>query len=291
MKETFDAASSNAGAPRRATLRVFSLIPTGKFVFSAPRWLLLVAVLLLFAFPVSRAAQRTRKLLFLTHSAGFKHAVIPLAEKIMPEIGKKFGNFETTVTQDCSSISADILKNYNAVMFYTTGELPISEEGKRAFMDFIRNGKGFIGVHCATDTFYKWPEYGQMIGGYFDGHPWHTDVVVRVEDRNFPATAHLGASFKIKDEIYQFKDWSREKTHVLLSLDPGSVDLTAKNVHRTDKDFGLAWCHPYGKGRVFYSALGHRDEVWQDERFQKFLVNGTLWAMGAVKARVAVGTE
>ena len=78
---------------------------------------------------------------------------------------------------------------------------------------------------------------------------------------------------------------------MLLSLDPGSVDLTVKNVHRTDKDFGLAWCHPYGKGRVFYSALGHRDEVWQDERFQKFLVNGTLWAMGAVKARVAVGTE
>ncbi len=224
---------------------VFSVIPIGKYVFSVPRWFLLVPVLLLLALPVSRAAQGTRKLLFLTHSAGFKHTVIPLAEKIMPEIGKKFGNFETTVTQDCSSISSENLKNYNAVMFYTTGELPISEEGKKAFMDFIRNGKGFVGVHCATDTFYKWPEYGQMIGGYFDGHPW----------------------------------------------DPGYVDLTLKNVHRTDKDFGLAWCHPYGKGRVFYSALGHRDEVWQDERFQKFLVNGTLWAMGALKARVTVGTE
>ena len=124
-----------------------------------------------------------------------------------------------------------------------------------------------------------------MIGGYFDGHPWHTDVTVRVEDRTFPATAHLGESFRIKDEIYQFKNWSREKTHVLLSLDPGSVDLNAKNVHRTDKDFALAWAHPYGKGRVFYSALGHRDEVWQDERFQKMLVNGTLVGDGSKEER------
>src|SRR5213594_1491330 len=172
---------------------IFSVIPTGKFV--VPRWFLLVPVLLLLALPVSRAAQGTRKLLFLTHSAGFKHSVIPLAEKIMPENGKKFENFETTVTQDCSSISSENLKNYNAVMFYTTGELPISEEWKKAFMDFIRNGKGFVGVHCATDTFYKWPEYGQMIGGYFDGHPWHTDVEVIVEDAKFPAIAPLGKSF------------------------------------------------------------------------------------------------
>ncbi len=236
------------------------------------------------------AAKGQRKLLFLTHSAGFNHSVIPLAEKVMPEIGKKLGNFETTVTQDCSVINEANLKNYDAVMFYTTGELPISEEGEKAFMDFIRNGKGFVGIHCATDTFYKWPEYGEMIGGYFDQHPWHTDVVVNVEDTKFPATNHLGKSFKIKDEIYQFKDWSRAKTHVLLSLDPDSVDLSAKNVHRSDRDFGLAWCHPYGKGRVFYSALGHRDEVWQDERFQKFLVNGTLWAMGAIKANVKLGT-
>ena len=248
---------------------------------------LLVAVVVVFA-PAS-SSQGEQKLLFLTHSAGFKHAVIPLAEKIMPEIGKSLGSFQTTVTQDCSMINESNLKNYSAVMFYTTGELPISEEGKKALLDFVKSGKGFVGVHSATDTFYKWPEYGEMIAGYFDRHPWHTDVTVRVEDRSFPATAHLGESFKIKDEIYQFKNWSREKTHVLLSLDPNSVDLNAKDVHRTDKDFALAWAHPYGKGRVFYSALGHRDEVWQDERFQKFLVNGTLWAMGVKKSEVKIG--
>lgn len=235
-------------------------------------------------------SRQSRKLLFLTHSAGFKHPVIPLAEKIMPEIGKQFGSIETTVTQDCSMIRADRLKEFDAVMFYTTGELPIAEEGRQAFIDLIKSGKGFIGVHCATDTFYKWPEYGEMIGGYFDQHPWHTDVVIRVEDPRHPSTAHLQDPIRIKDEIYQFRNWSRTKTHVLLSLDPSSVDLKNPRVHRTDQDFAISWCHPYGKGRVFYTALGHRDEVWQDERFQKHLVNGILWAMGAKKGKVRLGT-
>src|SRR5687768_1615470 len=160
--------------------------------------------LVILGFAGSSQALKARKLLFLTHSAGFKHAVIPLAEKVMSEIGTRLGNFETTVTQDCSAINGANLKDYDAVMFYTTGELPISEEGKRAFLEFIKKGKGFIGVHSATDTFYKWPEYGELINGYFDGHPWHTDVVARVEDQKFPATAHLGSTLKIKDEIYQF---------------------------------------------------------------------------------------
>ena len=90
-------------------------------------------------------------------------------------------------------------------MFYTTGELPISEEGKKALLDFIKRGKGFVGIHSATDTFYKWPEYGEMIGGYFDGHPWHTDVTVRVEDRTFPATAHLGESFRSRTKSISSK--------------------------------------------------------------------------------------
>lgn len=224
-------------------------------------------------------AQGGKRLLFLTHSAGFKHSVIPLAEKIMPEIGEKLGRFQTTVSQDCSLISASELRNYDAVMFYTTGELPVPPEGRQALLEFVRSGKGFVGVHCATDTFYQWADYGEMIGGYFDGHPWHTDVVVRVEDTKFPATSHLGPAFRIRDEIYQHRNWSRSRTRVLLTLDTSSVDMNAKGIKRTDGDFALAWCHPYGQGRVFYSALGHREEVWQDERFQRFLVNGALWAM------------
>jgi type 1 glutamine amidotransferase len=221
-----------------------------------------------------------RKVLYLTHSAGFKHDVLPLSEKILKEIGERSGAFEATVTQDCSVISKEGLKPYDVVVFYTTGELPISEEQKKALMDFIKSGKGFVGIHSATDTFYKWPEYGEMIGGYFDQHPWHQDVTLKVEDPKHPATKHLGATFKLKDEIYQFKEFSRSKVHVLLSLDVASVDLNAKNVHRTDKDFATAWVRRYGKGRVFYTALGHRAEVWQDERFQNHLLGGLKWAWG-----------
>ena len=220
------------------------------------------------------------KVLYLTHSAGFKHDVLPLSEQILKLIGERSGAFEVTATQDCSVLSRDGLKPYDAVVFYTTGELPISDAQKAAFLDFIRSGKGFVGIHSATDTFYKWPEYGELIGGYFDQHPWHQEVNIKVEDQRHPATRHLGRTFKLTDEIYQFKDFSRSRVHVLLSLDASSVDLNKKAVHRTDKDFALAWWRNYGKGRVFYTALGHRPEVWQDERFQQHLLGAVRWAMG-----------
>ena len=217
------------------------------------------------------------KVLYLIHSAGFKHSVLPLSGKIFTELGQKSGAFDLTVTEDCSLISRDGLKPYSAVVFYTTGELPISDEQKAAFLDFIKSGKGFVGIHSATDTFYKWPDYGELIGGYFDGHPWHQEVTIKVEDPKDPSTRYLGNSFKITDEIYQFKNFSRDRVKVLLSLDVSSVDLTKPNVHRTDKDFALAWRREYGRGRVFYTALGHRDEVWQDERFQRLLLGALRW--------------
>ena len=221
-----------------------------------------------------------RKVLYLTHSAGFKHEVLPLSEQILKQIGERSSAFEVTATQDCSVLSRDGLRPYDAVVFYTTGELPISNAQKAAFLDFIRSGKGFVGIHSASDTFYKWPEYGELIGGYFDQHPWHQEVTINVEDRRHPATHHLERTFKITDEIYQFKDFSRSRVHVLLSLDATSVDLNKPAVHRTDKDFAVAWWRNYGKGRVFYTALGHRPEVWQDERFQQHLLGAVRWAMG-----------
>jgi len=226
------------------------------------------------------AAQPARpKALYLTHSAGFKHDVLPLSEQVLKEIAAR-SDIDVTATQDCSMVSREGLKPYDAVVFYTTGELPMSDEQKAALIDFVKSGKGFVGIHSATDTFYNWAEYGEMIGGYFDGHPWHQEVAIRVEDPRHPATRHLGASFKIADEIYQFKNFSRERVRVLMSLDPGSVDLTKPGVRRADKDFALAWQRDFGRGRVFYTALGHRPEVWRDERYQRHLVEGLRWAMG-----------
>jgi type 1 glutamine amidotransferase len=252
---------------------------------------ILISLATLFAFalvsfqPIHTAANgpspvKKRKVLYLTHSAGFKHQVLPESEKVFKEIGEKSGAFEVVATQDCSMLSKESLKQFDVVAFYTTGELPISDEQKKDFIAFIKSGKGFIGIHSATDTFYKWAEYGEMIGGYFDQHPWHQEVTVKVEDQKHPATKHLGSSFKITDEIYQHKNFSRQNLHVLLSLDVSSVDLTKPNVHRTDKDFALAWTRNYGKGRVFYTALGHRPEVWNDERFQKLLIGAVKWAAG-----------
>jgi type 1 glutamine amidotransferase len=216
--------------------------------------------------------------LYVTHSAGFKHSVLPLSEQILKEIGARQG-FDVTATADCSAISREGLGNYDAVVFYTTGELPISDEQKAALLDFVKSGKAFVGIHSATDTFYKWPEYGELIGAYFDGHPWHQQVKIKVEDLKHPATSHLGESFTITDEIYQFRNWSRASVHVLLSLDVNSVDLSKSGVHRLDKDFATSWCREYGRGRVFYTALGHRPEVWQDERFQRHLIGGLRWAV------------
>jgi hypothetical protein len=238
-----------------------------------------LAAALALAWTLAPAAAPKRKLLYLNHSAGFKHQTAATSGPIVQEIGEKSGAFAATVTDDCGALTAENLKQYDAVLFYTTGELPVSDQQKQALLDFVRSGKGFAGIHSATDTFCKWPEYGELIGGYFDKHPWHQDVRVRVEDGKHPATRHLGEAFTIKDEIYQFRNWSRDKVHVLLSLDPASVDLNAKDVHRTDKDFAIAWTRQYGKGRVFYTALGHRAEVWADERYQTHLLNGLRWVM------------
>ena len=226
------------------------------------------------------SAPPTRHVLYLTHSAGFVHDVLPLSEQVMRDIGATSGAFDATATKDCALVSAESLRGYDAVIFYTTGELPMSDTQKQALLEFVRSGRGFVGIHSATDTFYEWPDYGQMIGAYFDGHPWHQDVRIRVEDKNHPATNRLPDSLTISDEIYQFRDWSRDRVHVLLSLDPASVDLTKDGVHRTDKDFANAWTRTYGSGRVFYTALGHEAAVWRDTRFQQHLLGGIKWAMG-----------
>jgi type 1 glutamine amidotransferase len=189
------------------------------------------------------------------------------------ELAEKTGLFDVVCSQDSRrEIVAENLKQFDAVFFYTTGPLPLSDTQKADLLGFIRSGKGFAGSHSATDTFYNWKEYGELIGGYFDGHPWHQKITVIVEDKRHPATKHLGDKFEITDEIYQFKaPYSRKNLHVLMRLDMDSVKNPGK---RADKDNALAWTHEVGKGRVFYTALGHRDEVWRDPRFQHHVIGG-----------------
>jgi len=218
-----------------------------------------------------------RKLLMLTHSAGYRHDYLPVAAEIVKKIGLESKSFDTIVTEDCSLINNDFLKNIDCLLFATTGELPMDNSQKDALISFVKSGGGFVGVHNATDTFYKFPQYGEMIGGYFNGHPWTQEIYVIVEDRLHPATRHLPSRFKVKEEVYVFRNWSRNRTHVLISLDNSSVDLSKGN--RKDNDYALSWCHSYGEGRVFYTAFGHFKELWYEKWFQKHLLGGILWAM------------
>lgn len=226
----------------------------------------------------SVAAQARPRVLYLTHSAGFVHDVLPHSEQVLQRLGEAQG-WDVVVSKDVGLLTAATLKDYAAIVFYTTGELPVTEQQKADLLAWLRNGGGLVGVHSATDTFYKWPEYGEIMGGYFDNHPWHEEVGVIVEDREHPSTTHLPERFRITDEIYQHRAWSRDNVHVLIRLDPETVDLTKKGVNRTDRDFGLSWTNTYGEGRSFYTAFGHREAVWNDPRFQTHLIEGIRWAM------------
>ena len=156
-----------------------------------------------------------------------------LVEKTFVELAKKLMglSFEVDFTQDSRSVINDEnLKKYDAVFFYTTGPLPLSDSQKSDLLAFVRSGKGFGGSHCATDTFYNWPEYGELIGAYFDGHPWTQKIRVIVEDQQHASTKHLGQAFEIDDEIYQFRTpYARDKLHVLMRLDMDSVKKPGAN--------------------------------------------------------------
>jgi type 1 glutamine amidotransferase len=203
-----------------------------------------------------------------------------VVEKTFAEMAAKHGFFEVVSSQNSrKEITEDNLKHFDAVFFFTTGELPLSEVQKADLLSFIRNGKGFGGSHCAADTFYQWKEYGDLIGAYFAGHPpGFQKIRVIVEDRKHPATKHLGEGFNIEDEIYKYKGpYSREKVRVLLSMD---MKASGKNLWREDGDNPLAWVREYGKGRVFYTAFGHREEVWADPRFQQHVIGGLRYLFG-----------
>jgi uncharacterized protein len=236
-----------------------------------------------FTAPLASAQDRPARVLYFTHSAGYRHDVIPASREILKQIGEIAPTFEVTVSEDVAVFTAENLRRFGAVMFFTTGELPMSDAQRGALTDFVRRGGGFVGVHSATDTFYQWPEYGKLIGGYFDQHPWHQGVRINTADITDPLVSFLGPSTELSDEIYQIRDFDAGGSHVLLRLDPASVDLSRENVRRHPYGWPLAWTRAYGNGRVFYTALGHEEAVWRDARYRTLLRNAVLWAIGGAR--------
>jgi type 1 glutamine amidotransferase len=262
---------------------------------------------------VAAQAPAPKKLLFLTHAALYKHTSLGPAERAVVELGKQ-GGFEVTTVEgykqdadklDLKFLTADYLAQFDGLMMMTNGNLPLADAQKRAIVDFVRNGKAFIGAHCAALTLYDYPEFGEMLGGYFRRSLRQNRIaVLKVEDPSHPATKMLGASWPLVDEFYLFgtapwdasrpKDnidvlfgnripmgFSRDRVKVLLSLDTERTDLRDWPDVQRGGDYPQAWSRTFGKGRSFYTSLGHRDDIWSnDPVFRAHLLGGIRWALG-----------
>jgi type 1 glutamine amidotransferase len=181
------------------------------------------------------------------------------------------------------------LNSFDAIFFYGMREIPLSAEQKADLLSFVKeDGKGFVAAHTADTAFMEWPEFGEMLGARFDGHPWGiTEAPIIVEDPSFPAMKHLPPVFPVRDEMYQAKDFSRDKIRVLLRMDTSKLDMKHPGVNRTDNDFPQAWAKMYGKGRVFFCAFGHDIQVWDNPALQTMWLEAIKWSLGLTAAEVA----
>jgi uncharacterized protein len=237
-----------------------------------------LAALFLFALTAHAA---TKRVLYLTATYGYRHGdAIEASVEVFQQIAKETGALEIVHTEDVSWISADRLRDFDAVWFFTSGELPLTAQQKLDLLAFVRDGKGFGGSHSATDTLYTWPEYGELIGGIFESHPWVQEATVDVEDPENPIVAHVAPSFRAEEEFYQFRALSRDTVRVLLTLD-------TRGLNPNPPDVPLAWVRPYGKGRVFYSAFGHFPISFRSPPLRTMLRQALLWLTGEIEADAA----
>jgi type 1 glutamine amidotransferase len=272
----------------------------------------LVTVVMLCAFSGVVSAQQAPRLLFLTHAGLYKHPSLDDAERAVAAWGEDNG-FQVTTLQgylqtapdlDLSMVTAAYLAQFDGIMMMTNGNLPMSTEQKAALVDFVRRGGGFIGVHNAALTFYDYPEFGEMLGGYFRRAIQQNHVfVLRVEDTEHPATRMLGPSWPIVDEFYEYgtaawsadrpeenvdvlfgnripMGFSRDRVRVLLSIDTAETDLEGLGLE-PGGDYPQSWVREFGEGRSFYTSIGHRDDIWSsDPVFRAHVVGGIRWALG-----------
>jgi uncharacterized protein len=231
---------------------------------------------------------------------GYQHDAITHALSTIERLGWDSGLYDTIIRTDSQSITkrpiefktdtgiatgeqflARNLNDFDAIFFFGVREIDLTPQQKADLLSFVRDdGKGFVATHAASTGFFSWPEFGEMLGGRFDEHPWGImDATVVVEDVKSPIVGHLPPSFSVIDEHYQLKDFSRDRLHVLARLDQSKLNLSAPLVHRKDADFPVAWTKTYGKGRVFYSTLGHMRELWDTPWMQQMYFQALKWTM------------
>jgi len=272
--------------------------------------LALVSAALFVAFRMSSAAEgpgvpapRKRVLAWADVRNGYQHDSISHALATVERMGRQSGLYDTFIRTDSQLITkraiafgagtgiatgeafqARNLDYFDAIFFFGVREIDLTPDQRADLMSFVKDdGKGFVAAHSAITSFFSWPEFGEMIGGRFDEHPWGiTDATVVVEDSQFPAMRGFPAASVFHDEHYQLKDFSRDKVRVLAHLDPGKLDLARPLVHRTDGDFPVAWAKTYGKGRVFYSTLGHAAEAWDNPVMSQMYFEAIKWSLRLV---------
>ena len=253
-----------------------------------------------------------KKVLFFTKSQTFQHDPIARkdgklgqAEDILVTLGKQW-NFEVVPSKDGTMFDPDKIGQWDAFVFYTTGDLtkdgphhdgpPMSEEGKKAFLDAIKGGKGFIGVHSATDTFHSKGDeidpYIEMIGGEFIVHGDQQKVKLDITDPTFPGVSDFGTtSFELLDEWYSLKNQA-DDLHVIIAHDTETFPERKKGSNKTyDRpNFPETWARMHGKGRVFYTSMGHRNDVWDNPKYQDLLIGALNFVTGKVDAELKPNT-
>ena len=229
--------------------------------------------------PPSTPAPPTARILVVTHTEGFRHDSIPAAEAGIREIGTESGLFSTDYCRTADDVRRMLtpqgLTPYQGVVFAnTTGNLPIPDLA--AFLSWIGGGKGFVGIHSASDTYHDQPSYLAMLGGEFVTHGAIVEAEVRVDDASHPSVAHLAPTFRISDEFYRFQGLAANRRTLLsLARDPGDGGPAVGGGQP------LAWHKNFSSGRVFYTALGHRSELWQDARYRRHILEAIRWAIGS----------
>lgn len=251
------------------------------------------------------------EVLVFSKTNGFRHSSIEVGTQAMKMLGEKTGAFNVTATEDEKIFTPETLKKFDAIIFLnTTGEvfrpkdmpsdsaLRYAEEQKEikyknALLDFVRNGKGLVGMHSATDTCAGWPEYQEMMGGTFGGHPWHENVGVRNLDPASPINKVFNQKgFEITDEIYQWKPGSFSTTQhrVLLALDTEAVTNMKKDgTNGPTALYPISVMRKYGEGRVFYCSLGHREEIYWNPNILQHYLAGIQFALGDLEAETETG--
>lgn len=252
--------------------------------------------------PAVKPAKKHKVLVF-SKTNGFRHGSIATGAEAMRQLGESTGVFDVVHSEDEAMFEPDTLKGFDGVIFLnTTGEvflpkkMPADEAGKKtakereemlkkSLVDYVSGGGALIGIHSATDTYKNWPEYNKMMGGAFDGHPWHMKVKAKNLDPGHPVNAAFGGKdLEIADEIYQFRGGTGNASdrRMLLGLSGDLADL--KKGKREDNFYAISWVAEYGKGKTFYCSLGHRDEIYWNPQMLRHYLAGIQFALGDLDA-------